>query len=381
MTRRTLFWAGIAGLLLFEAANVYFIMPMPGSQRIRSVDAAYRIYGWRWWARGLFGAALLAGLPDAWRGRRSRPWPLRAFAALAVLAYLLNFQMAADHMFRQVATLRMVPADENTVDGDRLVVGVQVGEDTRAYPIRFLGYHHMVRDRIGSREVIVTYCTVCRTGRVFSPEVEGRLEQFRLVGMDHFNAMFEDGTTGSWWRQANGQAIVGPRKGAQLQEVPSVQVALAEWLVLHPRTFVMQEDLAFADDYAKDSEFEDGTSRKALTGTNPDSWKDKSWIVGISLNGKSKAYDWNRLRVERVVNDAVGGVPIVLVLAADNVSFVAFARPDAASRFEFKDNSLTTAGSSYSLSGQDQTASLTPVQASQEFWHNWRTFHPDTERY
>ena len=43
---------------------------------------------------------------------------------------------------------------------------------------------------------MVTYCTVCRTGRVFSPIVEGQPETFRLVGMDHFNAMFEDEGTG-----------------------------------------------------------------------------------------------------------------------------------------------------------------------------------------
>jgi hypothetical protein len=39
---------------------------------------------------------------------------------------------------------------------------------------------------------MITYCTVCRTGRVFSPDVDGKPETFRLVGMDHFNAMFED---------------------------------------------------------------------------------------------------------------------------------------------------------------------------------------------
>jgi hypothetical protein len=49
---------------------------------------------------------------------------------------------------------------------------------------------------------------------VFSPVVDGRSETFRLVGMDHFNAMFEDASTHSWWRQANGEAIAGPSKGS-----------------------------------------------------------------------------------------------------------------------------------------------------------------------
>jgi len=77
----------------------------------------------------------------------------------------------------------------------------------------FIGYHHQVRDTIAGAPVLVSYYTVCRTGRVFCPAVKGDPEVFRLVGMDHFNAMFEDATTHSWWRQANGQAIIGPRKG------------------------------------------------------------------------------------------------------------------------------------------------------------------------
>ena len=38
---RTIFYLGLIGLALFELAKVYFIMPMPGSQRIKSLDAAY----------------------------------------------------------------------------------------------------------------------------------------------------------------------------------------------------------------------------------------------------------------------------------------------------------------------------------------------------
>ena len=84
----------------------------------------------------------------------------------------------------------------------------------------FIGYHHQVRDRVGGTDVLVTYCTVCRSGRVFSPLVDGTLERFRLVGMDRFNAMFEDESTGSWWRQATGAAVAGPRKGIQLVVIP-----------------------------------------------------------------------------------------------------------------------------------------------------------------
>ena len=38
-----LFYLGIVGLLLFEITNVYFIMPMPGSQRMESLDTLWML--------------------------------------------------------------------------------------------------------------------------------------------------------------------------------------------------------------------------------------------------------------------------------------------------------------------------------------------------
>jgi hypothetical protein len=379
---RKLFVAGVVGLILVEIANVYFIMPMPGSQRMRSVDAAYAIFQWRWPLRLILGAMVLAGALSVWRSGGRRRWLVpAALAATAATAYAVNFRMAADQMFRQPGALNMRPAAGNVVAGDRLVVGVALNGEARAYPLQFIGYHHQVRDSVGGQPIVVSYCTVCRTGRVFSPVVEGRPERFRLVGMDHFNAMLEDESTGSWWRQANGEAITGTRKGAMLAELPRLQVTLREWLALHPNSLVMQGDPAFADEYAKDYAFERGTSRKSLTGTDTASWKEKSWVVGVSHGGRSKAYDWNRLRRERVVNDEVGGLPIVLVLASDSASFYAFRRPDVATRFALRGDSLVSPARSYAMTGRGARDSLIAVNASQEFWHSWREFQPRTERY
>jgi len=375
-----LFWLGALGWALFEVAHVYLIMPMPGSQRAASIDLAYFLHGYRLGFRVLLAALVLAGFAAAWRGRIWR----KALVVIALviaggITWLANREMAADRMFVQPRTLTMARPTDNTVDPARLVVGVTLNGEARAYPIQFIGYHHQVRDVVGGVPVMVTYCTVCRTGRVFSPSVDGHEESFRLVGMDHFNAMFEDRTTGSWWRQATGQAVVGPRKGARLAELASAQVSLDEWLALYPASLVMQADPAFADRYAKSFDFESGASRSQLTGTDTVSWREKSWVVGIELNGASKAFDWNRLRAEHVINDEVGGTPVVIVLLADEKSFLAFERPDAATRFELRGDSLISDASRHALG--DALPPLPPVQASQEFWHSWRTFHPGTERY
>jgi len=379
---KTLFYFGILGLILFEIANVYFIMPMPGSQQMHSIDLAYVLYSWRWAFRIGFGLLALAGIFAAWRAKGWRKWLVPVVLLLAGgVAYATNYEMAADTMFYQPLTLKLTPAAQSNVDVRRLVVGVEINGQAKAYPIQFIGFHHQVRDTVGGRPVLVSYCTVCRTGRVFSPFVDGEPETFRLVGMNHFNAMFEDKTTGSWWRQANGEALVGPRRGALLPELESQQMPLRAWLRLHPASLVMQADSAFSDQYSNDFKYENGSSRKELTGTDSLSWRDKSWVVGLTVGRESRAYDWNRLRRERIVNDTLGGKPIVLALAADRSSFFAFERPDPAIRFGLRRDSLLAPGHAYALSGWGVAGSLKKVPASQEFWHSWRTFHPGTGRY
>jgi hypothetical protein len=191
------FWFGIVGLFLFEIANVYFIMPMPGSQKMNSIDVAYFLYNWRWVFRVIFSLLIIVGfVKSKWKRR----WlVLISLTLLAIVIFMTNFRMAADHMFYQPQRKLLVNRADNKVDPSRLVIGVVQNGEAKAYPISYLGYHHQVQDTIGEKPVIVTYCTVCRTGRVFEPFVNGKYESFRLVGMDHFNAMFEDATTKSWW--------------------------------------------------------------------------------------------------------------------------------------------------------------------------------------
>lgn len=379
---KVLFYVGAALLILFEVANVYFIMPLPYSQRMRSIDLAYFLYTWRWAIRVTLLSAMAAGLPDAWRSLRRFKFVVpAAIAAVAVVALGINFNMQADHIFIAPKSVVMRPQNQNAVEPGRLVVGVEINGDARAYPVQFIGYHHQVSDSVGGQPVLVSFCTVCRTGRVFSPVIDGKRETFRLVGMDHFNAMFEDASTKSWWRQATGEAIAGARKGTSLKEIASRQTTLAEWLAIHPTSLIMQADSALRNEYSSSFDYENGASRRALTGTDTASWHDKSWVVGISLNGASKAYDWNRLRRERVVNDDVGGKPIVLALASDSMSFFAFERPEASTRFELVADSLVAGDHRFAFSGQGTRGNLSPVFASQEFWHSWRTFHPATSRY
>lgn len=377
---KKLFYSGVAGLIFFEILNVYLIMPMPGSQRMNSIDLAYFLYNWRWIFRVLFALMMIIGISRAtWK----RKWLLLVPLGIAgAVVYMANFQMAADHMFNQPQQVLMAEASKNKVDTGRLVIGITHNGEAKAYPIRFLGYHHQVQDSIGGKAVLVTYCTVCRTGRVFEPLVNGKQEQFRLVGMDHFNAMFEDAGTKSWWRQATGEAITGKLKGQVLPEFFSTQTSLANWLRLNPNSLVMQEDPAFIKSYDTTMKFESGKSTSKLTGTDSLSWKDKSRVVGVSAGNEKKAYDWNKLKTGRIIHDTLGSRPVLLVLAKDDKSFFAFERPAVNSLFTLNDDTLTLGHYHFKINGQglDSAWVLKPLPAYQEFWHSWRTFHPGTQK-
>ena len=92
----------------------------------------------------------------------------------------------------------------------------------------------------------------------------------------------------------------------------------------------------------------------------------------------------------------VGKTPVVVALAADDKSFVAFERPTALVLFSIKNDTLFDAANPsktncFNLKGEQidpsvrsppqarKMPNLNCLKAYQEFWHSWRTFNPETE--
>ncbi len=355
---------------------------MPGSQQMDSLEMAYFLYTYRWYFRFLFLVLALTGAPSAFRKSR---WATSILIFLAVsLTYIFNFSLNAESMFREPKNLVFANRSDNALNDSSVVLSVSSGVTAKAYPIRFIGYHHQVRDSLDGKPIMITYCTVCRTGRVYEPIVNGKPEQFRLVGMDQFNAMFEDVTTKSWWRQVSGEAVAGPLKGTQLPEVESMQMTLGKFFFLYPFGQVMQADAAAVTKYDSLARYEKGKSISKLTRRDSISWNDKSWIIGIAVGKTSKAYDWNMLLHEGIINDIVDDVPVAVVLSADGQSFAAFKRPGPDQLLAVQNDTLLAGDQRFDFNGRgisNTSARLTRINAYQEYWHSWRTFHPDTKRY
>lgn len=401
--KRILFIAGLLLLLAVEILRVYFIMPFPGSQYRDTIDIAY------WLNNNIIWLRILGILLVAYSGvilyRKERSWKkylvLAGLALYAVVFYLFNFRFLAEKMFLQPGVKTFagggvavgVAAGGNSIPLDKLVIGLDLNREARAYPIQLIGYHHQVVDTVGGFPVMVTYCTVCRTGRVFSPVVKGKTETFRLVGMDHFNAMFEDATTGSWWQQSTGTAITGPLKGTRLQEYPSRQMSLAAWLRLYPESRILQPDSNFREQYEQLNKYDKGTGKGALTRRDSTSWQFKSWVLGVSTATASRAYDWNELVAKRLIQDSLPGLPLVILLEKDSVSYHAWNRELDGKFLQFvregkdfvrlRDLQTNSAWSldGFCVDGDLKGRQLKPVQAYQEFWHSWQSFHPNTTKF
>lgn len=72
---------------------------------------------------------------------------------------------------------------ETKIEDREPVISVEIdGQTPRAYPIRYLTWHEIVNDKIGSVPVAVTFCPLCNSGITFDRRVKGQLRTFGVSG-------------------------------------------------------------------------------------------------------------------------------------------------------------------------------------------------------
>lgn len=380
-------------LFLAEILRVYFVMPYPGSQRSQTVNIAWWISKHMALIRVVTLAVISITLVRVFK--QGKLWE-KICLALAVPGYLVvfilfNYRFDAENIFHKPSYKSFGPVTAST-DKNKLVIAVVINGEAKAYPIQLIGYHHQVMDTVGNEPIIITYCTVCRSGRVYSTLINGRYESFRLVGMDHFNAVFEDKTTKTWWRQATGEAIAGPLKGSALKEIPSRQLTIDSWLRQYPHSIVMAPDTLYHERYFKLEDYDRGKMQSPLVKRDYLPWQPKSWVVGVKNEFVSMAYDWNDLVKKRVIVDSLPALPILLAIEADTTSFHVYDRRINGSVLQFNtsiiENRVTDRNTNSTwnmdgvcIDGPLKGQRLIRVQAYNEFWHSWETFQPNAKKY
>lgn len=132
------------------------------------------------------------------------------------------------------------PIFKNAADGSELtdkdpVIGLAIGDDARAYPLRILIWHEIVNDVVGGIPVTVTYCPLCNSAVVFDRRAAGRVLDFGTTGkLRNSDLVMYDRQTESWWQQFTGEAIVGALTGTELKLIPARLESFAEFKARHP---------------------------------------------------------------------------------------------------------------------------------------------------
>lgn len=94
---------------------------------------------------------------------RAQPKMLRkigvaiAAGSVCLFAGLSRINIFEAMMFHPVDHPAFSTVQETKLDGQEMVMAVNVGGQARAYPIRSVSYHHIVNDEIGGVAIVATY--------------------------------------------------------------------------------------------------------------------------------------------------------------------------------------------------------------------------------
>ena len=281
--------------------------------------------------------------------------------------------------------------------------------DARAYPLQILIWHEIANDTVGGLPVSITFCPLCNTSIAFDRRLEGRVLDFGTTGKLRFSDLvMYDRQTESWWQQITGEAIVGELTAKQLRFLPSQVISWEMFRTAFPQGRVLNRNTGHYRSYGQNpyAGYDDVRNSPFLyLGPKDDRLRPMERVVTVSIGSDDVAYPFSVLEKVQVVNDTVGGKPIVTffqkgVASALDGSSIADSRDiGTATVFErtldgkvltfrrtgdrFTD---TQSVSTWNLlgtviEGAMKGKQLTPVVNGHHFWFSWAVFRPKTRIY
>jgi hypothetical protein len=233
---------------------------------------------------------------------------------------------------------------------------------------------------------------------VFRAATKGRNLQLDNAGVIGGNEVFQDRETGSRWQQSSLQAISGPLKGEHLELYPFLLTNWAEWRQLHPDTVVLKPLPGYAERIPERNEM----IRQGLSGEGSapsgvlrldNRLKPKTMVLGLAVGGSDVAFPLSVLREARVINEEIGGQPVLVVHQPGSDTTTAFVARVKDTRLKFHatnaaatevmDDQTNSRWNPYGqcVSGTLKGARLTSLILEPEYWFAWSEFHPDTKIY
>jgi hypothetical protein len=148
----------VVAVLAMVLTPVFLIMPFK-AQTPRIMEVSYMMRRWSPLLTIIASLLILTLTIGLWMGGR---WWSRIVLVILLLPVLgaawLARQNHFEWMFNPLPNAAYAKAAEVTFvnDGDR-VMAVTVGGESVAYPIRLMGYHHLVGDTVGGVPIVATY--------------------------------------------------------------------------------------------------------------------------------------------------------------------------------------------------------------------------------
>ncbi len=222
----------------------------------------------------------------------------------------------------------------------------------------------------------------------------GELLFFNVSGLLYRNNLvLVDDRTGSLWPQILGNAANGSYHGSSLVLHTSSRTTWGEWKSRYPESRLLARPLlpvCFPNGVCIDPGFSydvDPYEARYDYYNNastfqprryPDDWMHpKTFVLGLVRQGEAKAYTYPDLAREGVVNDIVGGEPIVVAFA--DPSAKVFLRGSRIFAVGPNGTIVDDSGKVYdSLTGRGTDDSLVEIPAFWGFWFAWKDVHPET---
>ncbi|RME84064.1 MAG: DUF3179 domain-containing protein [Caldilineae bacterium] len=276
------------------------------------------------------------------------------------------------------------------------VIGVELGTEARAYPIRLLSLHEIVNDTIGGEPVAVTWCPLCYSALVFGRTVAGRELTFGVSGyLYRNNLVMYDHQTNTLWSQVLAQGLKGARRGDRLRVYPSLITGWGAWKRTHPHTRILSAERMgrradeIIDPYA--GYYTAGSAGLLGSDRQDTRLAAKALVVGVRAGDKARAYLVDSVREAGILQDRIGALSLILVydrklqtvltyrsnIGQRRLTFVAPAGEDTMRDIET--GSLWDIRSGRALQGPLAGQTLHRLAAPLVFWFAWSDLYPHTE--
>ena len=177
------------------------------------------------------------------------------------------------------------------------VIGVNLGGESRVYPIAVLNWHEIINDRLGTGvgvDIAVIYCPLCDSASVVERTLNGHTYEFGISGLLYnSNVLFFDRTDEALWTQVGHQALSGPNRGMSLKHLAGWEITtFGDWKARYPDSTVVTFDTGHKRAYGRNPYaryFKH--DRVSFPLDHMDTrHKNKELVIGLQLGELSRAY-------------------------------------------------------------------------------------------